>query len=251
MNIEALHKKLVDYCPSGYQINEIITFSYPYRRIRIQATVNKSPEEAIQQIYAVFLRAIEQGYNEERMLIDFLGLYEGDFILKELTILEERGYLSFVNNRWQVEAAGYAFIKDTSLLKVLEEETYTFLLDGISGEVCSAALQGLKDKKISNYLEPINPAPFKSPQILKGKRQQLVDLYEQEQQGKAFLVDYEPQIIYDNDKWKDYYFIEYKAEVDRKEELESFIEVRTINAAFSLDSRLSKLLMERGSSSVI
>ena len=59
-------------------------FAYPYRDVKINATVNKSPEESIQQIYSILLRTIQKGFNNEDSLIDFLGLNKEDFILREL-----------------------------------------------------------------------------------------------------------------------------------------------------------------------
>ena len=50
MDIQEIHKKLDKQCPSDYKINEIIQFAYPYRRVRVNATVNKSPEKSIQQV---------------------------------------------------------------------------------------------------------------------------------------------------------------------------------------------------------
>src|SRR5690554_1685555 len=132
MDIKEIHKKLVKQCPSDYKINEIIPFAYPFRRIRINATVNKSPEKSIQQVYSVLLRSIQVGYNTEKQIIDILGLHKEDFILRELYFLRERGFADFASGVWLVTEQGEKFITDNSILKVLEEEEYEFLIDAIT-----------------------------------------------------------------------------------------------------------------------
>jgi hypothetical protein len=100
MNLQAIYQKLEGQCPSNYRINEIIPIAYPYRRVTISATVNKSPEESIQQVYAVFIKAIKFGMTSEEELIHFLGLDKDAFILRELYFLRERGYLELVSGNW-------------------------------------------------------------------------------------------------------------------------------------------------------
>ena len=59
MELKEIYQKLEEQCPSNYRINEIIPIAYPYRRIIINAMVNKSPEESIQQVYSIFIKAIK------------------------------------------------------------------------------------------------------------------------------------------------------------------------------------------------
>ena len=120
MELQQIHKKLDKQCPSDYKINEIIRFAYPYRRVKIKATVNKSPEKSIQQVYSVFLRSIKVGYNKEADLTQFLGLNKDDFILRELYSLRERGYVDLASGIWLITEQGEEFLKDNSILKVLE-----------------------------------------------------------------------------------------------------------------------------------
>ena len=55
MELKEIYQKLEQQCPSNYRINEIIPIAYPYRRIIINAIVNKTPEESIQQVYSIFI----------------------------------------------------------------------------------------------------------------------------------------------------------------------------------------------------
>ena len=137
MEIKEIHKKLVLQCSADYKINEIIMFAYPFRRVRINATVNKSPDKSIQQVYSVLLRTILVGYNNEEQIINFLGLHKEDFILRELYFLRERGYVDYVSGKWLVTEQGQDFIKDNSILKILEDEKFEFLIDAISNEALS------------------------------------------------------------------------------------------------------------------
>ena len=134
-DIKQIHQKLDEQCPSDYRINEIIYFAYPYRRLRIAATVNKMPEESIRQIYSVLLRSIAVGYRKEEEIRAFLGLQRDDFLLRELYFLRERGYLNLISSEWHITEYGNAFIKDNSVLKILENEEFEFLIDAINEEV--------------------------------------------------------------------------------------------------------------------
>ena len=115
MDIQIIHSKLDKQCPNGYRINEIILFSYPYRRLRLQVTVNKSPEQSIQQVYSVFLRTILAGYCKEEEITEFLGLHKEDFILRELYFLKERGFIDFISDTWSVTEHGKEFIENNSI----------------------------------------------------------------------------------------------------------------------------------------
>ena len=129
MELKEIYQKLEQQCPSNYRINEIIPIAYPYRRIIINAMVNKSPEESIQQVYSIFIKAIKSGLNTENDLTHFLGLDKDDFILRELYFLRERGYLDFISGKWFVTESGENFIKDNSILKILSEEEFEFYFD--------------------------------------------------------------------------------------------------------------------------
>ncbi len=170
MDLQEIHKKLDKQCPSNYKINEIIQFAYPYRRVRVNATVNKSPEKSIQQVYSVFLRTIKAGYNKEEQIIKFLGLNKEDFILRELYFLRERGFLDFVSGIWLVTEQGEEFVKDNSILKILEEEEFEFLIDSITNEALTKDFNTYQVKSEINKLNPEIQFPNRSPELLTGKK---------------------------------------------------------------------------------
>ena len=245
MDIKEIHKKLDKQCPSDYKINEIISFAYPFRRIKVKATVNKSPEKSIQQVYSVFLRAINTGYNTEEKIIEFLGLHKEDFILRELYFLRERGFVDLASGLWMVTEQGNEFIKDNSILKILEEEDFEFLIDTISNEAVEYQ-RVYSDKTQENKLEPEYNFEHKSEKILEGKNEQLSDIYKRMYQSKAYLVDYDKSNIkFDKKEFQDYYLIEYIPRAEKENELEPFIEIRNNDKDFSKEKRITKILSKQ------
>lgn len=248
MDIQEIHKKLDKQCPSDYKINEIIQFAYPYRRVRVNATVNKSPEKSIQQVYSVFLRTIKAGYNKEEQLIKFLGLNKEDFILRELYFLRERGFVDFASGIWLVTEQGEEFVKDNSILKILEEEEFEFLIDSITNEALVKDFSTYHVKSDINKLNPEIQFSNRSPDLLNGKNEQLADIYKKQYNGKAYLVDYDKsKIKFDSiDKeFHDYYLIEYIPIKEKESELEPYIEVRNTDKDISKEKGLSKSLSEK------
>ncbi|MGJ8593396.1 MAG: hypothetical protein ACSHXF_12665 [Aquaticitalea sp.] len=246
MDIQEIHKKLDKQCPSDYKINEIIQFAYPYRRVRVNATVNKSPEKSVQQVYSVFLRTIIAGYNKEEQIIKFLGLNKEDFILRELYFLRERGFVDFTSGIWLVTEQGEEFVKDNSILKILEEEEFEFLIDSISNQAIEKNFRLFSDKNIENKLNPEIDYSIKNPELLKNKNEQLSDIYKSQSNGKAYLVDYDKSNIkFDKKENHDYYLIEYIPIKEKESELEPYIEVRNTDKDISKQKRLSKSLSEK------
>lgn len=248
MDIQEIHKKLDKQCPSDYKINEIISFAYPYRRVRINATVNKSPEKSIQQVYSVFLRTIKAGYNKEEQIIKFLGLNKEDFILRELYFLRERGFVNFASGVWSVTEQGEEFVKDNSILKILEEEEFEFLIDGISNEALN------KDFKTDQVKQDVKKLPSeitysnRNPELLKDRSVQLSDIYKKKSEGKAYLVDYDKSNIKfdsENKEFCFYYFIEYIPIKEKENELEPYMEIRNTDKDVSKQKRLTGILKNR------
>ncbi|TBV25666.1 hypothetical protein DMZ43_12075 [Meridianimaribacter sp. CL38] len=248
MDIQEIHKKLDNQCPSDYRINEIIPFAYPYRRVRINATVNKSPEKSIQQVYSVFLRTIKAGYNKEEQIIKFLGLNKEDFILRELYFLRERGFVNFASGVWSVTEQGEEFVKDNSILKILEEEEFEFLIDGISNEVLNKDFKTHQIKQDVKKLPSEITYPNRTPELLKDRSVQLSDIYKNKNEGAAYLVDYDKSNIKfdsENKEFCMYYFIEYIPIKEKENELEPYMEIRNTDKDVSKQKRLTGILKNR------
>lgn len=243
MDSTTVYAKLEEQCPTGYKINEIIRFSYPYRRLKIKATVNKSPDQSIQQIYAVLLRAILAGFNKEKSIVEFLGLHADDFILRELYFLRERGYLDFISGSWIVSKQGVDFINDHSILKVLEEEEFEFFLDCFTDEILPKNFNSFSDKNTEKRIHPVVNFEHKSFNLLKNKSEQLGSVYKNSNEGKAFLVDYNPnEILFDKVENNDYFLVEYIPQTGNEDILEPYIEIRNPNQEVSKESRLTSIL---------
>jgi hypothetical protein len=248
MEIIDIHKKLVKQCPADYKINEIILFAYPFRRVKVNATVNKSPEKSIQQVYSVLLRTILTGYDNEEKIISFLGLHKEDFILRELYFLRERGYVDYVSGKWLVTEQGQKFIEDNSILKILEEEEFEFLIDSVTNAAIPKEFRTYQVNNDMNKLKPEINFSNRSPEILIGKNEQLADIYKSQNNGKAYLVDYDKtNILFDseNKEFSEFYLIEYIPNKGKETDLEPRIEIRNTDDDYSLEKRLTKILSNR------
>lgn len=246
MELKEIYQKLEEQCPSNYRINEIIPIAYPYRRIIINAMVNKSPEESIQQVYSIFIKAIKSGLNTENDLTHFLGLDKDDFILRELYFLRERGYLDFISGKWFVTESGENFIKDNSILKILSEEEFEFYFDAYTEEIIANNFSFYSNSSTTNRLEPLNTYPIRNTDLLKGKSDQLAEVYKKSKSGNAYLVDYDTnEIKFDKKEYNDYYLIEYVPTRENENELEPRIEIRNRDKDFTLNKRLTKNLSQQ------
>jgi len=91
MTEQEIYQQLSKKSPTGYKLNELIPFSYPVRRIRLELLVNKQPDGSLVKVYNVILRAIQAGFQTQEKLFEFLGLGVTDeFILRELFSRSEK-----------------------------------------------------------------------------------------------------------------------------------------------------------------
>ena len=216
--------------PKGYRINELIRFSYPVRKVRISALVNKSPDESLLKVYNVLLRCIAKGFDEKSSLFKFLGIPQNDeFIMRELFYLREQGLLDLVSEKWYVTEYGKNFISNNKFLRVEEKEEYEFLMDGVTGKIFPILSLVVNEHRKDKHIEREFNVPIKSPELLKDKYQELCDAYKQDSKGEAYLIEYdEKDILYDNDKsWIDYWFIEY---IPCKGDADPYLEVRNVDS---------------------
>lgn len=225
-----VYDKLAEQAPQGFRINELVRFSYPVRRLRVNALVNKSPDESLLNVYNVLLRCVEKGFDKKSLLFDFLGIPQNDeFIMRELFSLREKGLLDLVSEKWYVTEEGKRFVKDNTILRVEENEEYEFLMDGVTGKIFSKLSLEVGDRCADKWIERVLDIPLRSPDLLKDKYQEICDAYKQDSKGEAYLIEYdEKDILFDNNKsWIDYWFIEY---IPKKGDAESYLEVRNINS---------------------
>ncbi len=128
MTEEEAYKQLKDKAPTGYRLNELIQFSYPVRKIRLDVLVNKQPDGSLVKVYNVLLRAIQAGFSSQDKLFTFLGLGQTDeFVLRELFTLREKGLVDLVSEKWIVTEEGEKFIQDEKILRIEEKEEFEFL----------------------------------------------------------------------------------------------------------------------------
>ena len=98
MTEQEIYQQLSKQSPTGYKLNELIPFSYPVRRIKLELLVNKQPDGSLVKVYNVLLRAIQAGFQSQEKLFEFLGLGTTDeFILRELFSLREKDYINIIS----------------------------------------------------------------------------------------------------------------------------------------------------------
>ncbi|MBN2280812.1 MAG: hypothetical protein JXQ65_09535 [Candidatus Marinimicrobia bacterium] len=242
MNKQDVFKKLNSECPSGYKINEIIKFAYPFRRIRVEVTVNKNPENSMLQIYTVFIRSIISGYNTNIKICKFLGLQDDDFILKELYHLREEGCLELISGEWMVTEHGKEFLENNKVLQVLENEQYEFLIDGLTNTILSKTEKLYHNDSTDKKIETLIKTPIKDPSILENRSEEIRDLYNIDNQGKSYIVSIDKsEIKFDKNEYNDFYLIEY---IPQSTMIlgDPYIEVRWDNKDLMLDKRLTDSL---------
>ena len=239
------YKQLKDKAPTGYGLNELIPFSYPVRKLKLDVLVNKQPDGSLVKVYSVLMRAIKAGFNSQKMLFDFLGLGETDeFILRELFALREQGFVDFISEKWIVTPdVGEKFLIDTSILRVEEEEEFEFLIDGVSGEIISSKENPTERNKLTKCLDSELKFAPKSPELLENKFQQLADVYKNEHESKSYLISYaEDEIKRDYDEWCNYWLVEYVP--DKKGNQEPKLEVRSFHSLTLIKSLSTKFNSE-------
>ncbi len=243
MTEEEAYKQLKDKAPTGYRLNELIQFSYPVRKIRLDVLVNKQPDGSLVKVYNVLLRAIQAGFSSQDKLFTFLGLGQTDeFVLRELFTLREKGLVDLVSEKWIVTEEGEKFIQDEKILRIEEKEEFEFLIDGISGEIMSAR-QNRTEKKLLKSLDPEVKLSNRNPELIEGKFQQLADTYKLDNENKAYLISYtSDDIKYDSNDWCNFWLIEYIP--DRKSNQEPKLEVRNFETLKEIKSLTSKFNSE-------
>lgn len=243
MTEEEAYKQLKDKAPTGYRLNELIQFSYPVRKIRLDVLVNKQPDGSLVKVYNVLLRAIQAGFSSQDKLFTFLGLGQTDeFVLRELFTLREKGLVDLVSEKWIVTEEGEKFIQDEKILRIEEKEEFEFLIDGISGEIMSAR-QNRTEKKLLKSLDPEVKLSNRNPELIEGKFQQLADTYKQDNENKTYLISYaSDDIKYDSNDWCNFWLIEYIP--DRKSNQEPKLEVRDFETLKEIKSLTSKFNSE-------
>ena len=244
MTEEESYKQLKDKSPTGYRLNELIQFSYPVRKIRLDVLVNKQPDGSLVKVYNVLLRAIHAGFSSQDKLFAFLGLGQTDeFVLRELFALREKGLVDLVSEKWIVTEEGEKFIQDEKILRVEEKEEFEFLIDGISGDIMSAKEYRSERNKLIKYLEAEVKFTTKSPEIIEGKFQSLADTYKHDNENKSYLISYaSDDIKNDYSEWCNFWLIEYIP--DRKSDHEPKLEVRNFETLKEIKSLTSKFNSE-------
>lgn len=243
MTEEEAYKQLKDKSPTGYRLNELIPFSYPVRKIRLDVLVNKQPDGSLVKVYNVLLRAIQAGFSSQDKLFAFLGLGQTDeFVLRELFALREKGLVDLVSEKWIVTEEGEKFIQDEKILRIEEKEEFEFLIDGISGEIMSAR-DNRTEKKLLKSLDTEIKLSNRNPELIEGKFQQLADTYKQDNENKAYLISYaSDDIKYDSNDWCNFWLVEYIP--DRKSNQEPKLEVRNFETLKEIKSLTYKFNSE-------
>lgn len=235
MSEDIIYKKLADQAPVGYTINEIIPIAYPFMEVRINALVNRSPEDNLLNIYHIILSAIKNGLKTTNDLFAFLGLSANDeFMLQELYSLQVKGYIGLFNTNWCILKKGEDFLNNHSIMREEVNEDFTFLIDGVSGDCVDSESVSI-GKRRENY-HPIDKQinfSERDAALLKNKFTEIANLYKASHKN-AYMIDYDSDILYAETKYAHLWLIEYKT----KDNMSS-IEIREDNEKLTLQRRLT------------
>lgn len=242
MNFDTIHSKLAKQCPFRYRVNEIIPFAYPYRKLKVQATISIMPERATLKVYAVFLKAIKQGFNTEQAIREVLSLDKDDFLLRELFVLKEQKLVDIVSGQYFVTDQGGRFLEDNSMLKVTAIKDIEVMLDELHKEVVKGFSYGKPSMLFrENKLTVDAVLKRKDPALLDGQFDSISEIVKQQSKGDEILVDLDNSMIsHDESLSRECYLIEYLP-LDLNEGA-AFIEVRYNDNSYSKDKRLTELL---------
>ncbi|MCG3165050.1 MAG: hypothetical protein POELPBGB_00810 [Bacteroidia bacterium] len=235
MTEEEVYQQLKDKAPTGFRLNELIPFSYPVRKLKLDVLVNKQPDGSLVKVYSVLLRAIQSGFQSQQKLFDFLGLGQSDeFILRELFSMREKGFLDLVSEKWIVTEEGEKFIQDEKVLRIEDEEEFEFLVDGISGEIYSKKDIATEKNPLPKFLRSELKLGLKNPELLENRFQELADVYKQEHESKSYLISYgAEEIKMDINLWSNHWLLEYipekKSNEEPKLEVRNFQTLKLIN----------------------
>lgn len=238
MKEEIIFKKLASQAPVDYTINEIIPIAYPFMEVRIQALVNRSPEDNLLNIYHIILSAIQHGLKTTNDLFAFLGLSANDeFMLQELYGLQNKGYIGFFNASWCLSKTGEDFLNNHSIMREEANEDFTFLIDGVSGECVGCDSVTIKKMTGEDNYTIDKQIKFseRDAALLKKKFTEIATVYKKSHKD-AYLIDYDNQIQYAETKYAHLWLVEYKT----KDNVSS-IEIREDNEKLTLQRRLTKL----------
>lgn len=238
MKEEIIFKKLASQAPVDYTINEIIPISYPFMEVRINALVNRSPEDNLLNIYHIILSAIKNGLKTTNDLFAFLGLSANDeFMLQELYSLQNKGYVGFFNAAWCLSNEGEKFLNNHSIMREEANEDFTFLIDGVSGECVGCDSVTIKKMTGEDNYTIDKQIKFseRDAALLKNKFTEIAAVYKNSHKN-AYLIDYDGDIQYAETKYARLWLVEYKT----KDNVSS-IEIREDNEKLTLQRRLTKL----------
>lgn len=241
--IEAkVYKEIKKNTPKEYRLNELIVFSYPVRKIRMEVKVEKKPENSLINLYTVILRAINMGMNTSDKLEHLLDKTTEHSPISELIKLN---YVSENNGVWQIENAGRDFLNNNELLKLYFVEDFDFLIDGITGDILLVEPYFAVKDELPKFLKTEFHAPNRAGNLLEGKWEQLEKAYSLISRSDNKLIGpANDRLKFDSYTsnysgfWLNYCLVEYIA-CNESDNLSPLLEVRTIDSFYKLQTQIS------------
>lgn len=241
--IEAkVYKEIRKNTPKGYRLNELIIFSYPVRKIRMEVEVEKKPEMSLINLYAILLRAVDSGMNTAQKLSHLLGNNSDNSEMKELL---ERAYITEINEIWHVSKTGYEFLENNDLLKLYCKEDFEFLMDGITGEILHVIPYFAVKDELPKFLNTEFHVPNRGTTLLDDKWEDLVEVYPIITGNTNKLVSaatdrlkFDSYTQNDSGFWLNYCLVEYIPQEDC--DTIPMLEVRTIDSLYKLQKQISE-----------
>lgn len=210
MNTTEIKNLLQEKAPQGFSFNQFALFDYPYKQITKIARVKRVPDRDLNNLYRNILRAVQLGIANKQKLANFLGVSEhDDFVNNELGFLVKQGLLENSNKEYILTELGAAYIQNSFSIWIEDTIEYDFLLDTLTGNIKS--FSKIKEISKNNTCKSLTPDPciFNNKKIL--RQEQIKDLFHNDYQGKAMLLDFKNEQCSSKLVWRPLILAEYSS----------------------------------------
>lgn len=211
MNNNEIKNLLKGKAPQGYSFNQFVLFDYPYKQITKIAKVKRIPDDHLNNLYLIILRAVQNGMTNKEKLFDFLGVSAQDYFIKnEFLFLIDQGFLEETYESYSLTELGEAYTKNEITIWIEDTIDYNFLIDTLTGNILS--LNKVKDIGKNVTGKSLTPDPYifnHTQKHLQEQQEQIQELFHNDYQGKTLLLDFKDDQYLGKLVWRPLILAEY------------------------------------------
>ena len=211
METTEIKNLLKEKAPLGYSFNQFVVFDYPYKQITKIARVKRIPDKDLSNLYRIVLRVVQAGATDKQALSNFLGTSEqDDFIKNEFQFLVEQGLLDESKEKYSLTELGKEYLQNEIPIPFWVEDTinFDFLIDTLTGNLHSLSkIKDIGKNRTGRSLAPDSDIFNHCKKFL--KQEQLRELFHNDYQGKALLLDFKNEHCQSKLVWRPLILAEY------------------------------------------